>query len=99
VVEVSDEVAQDKAWFDRLYEDLEAGGIEEFLDLLLRLNLGSWHPRQVPKTDELVEQQVLSAGSVEQWLLACADLDTIAIGTRTPCYSTSSLGSEIATSL
>jgi hypothetical protein len=97
VVEVSDEVAQDRSYFDALYRDLEAGGIEEFLDLLLRLNLGAWHPRQVPKTDELVEQQVLSAGSVEQWLLACADLDTIAIGTRTPCSSTSSLGSEIAT--
>jgi hypothetical protein len=98
VVEVSDEVAQDKSWFDTLYQDLEAGGIEEFLDLLLSLKLGTWHPRQVPKTDELVEQQVLSAGSVEQWLLACADLDTIAIGTRTSNYSPPpNLGCEIAT--
>jgi hypothetical protein len=97
VVEVSDEVAQDKCWFDTLYRDLEAGGIEEFLDLLLSLKLGTWHPRQVPKTDELVEQQVLSAGSIEQWLLACADLDTIAVGTRTPYSSPSNLGCEIST--
>jgi Family of unknown function (DUF5906) len=77
VVEVSDEVAQDKSWFDPLYRDLEAGGIAEFLNLLLSLKLGNWHPREVPKTAELVEQQVLSAGSVEEWLLACADLESI----------------------
>jgi hypothetical protein len=96
VVEVSDEVAQDKHWFDTLYRDLETGGTEEFLGLLLRVELGTWHPRQVPKTDELVEQQVLSAGSVEQWLLACADLDTIATGTRDPHFC-ESLGRDIPT--
>jgi hypothetical protein len=59
VVEVSDEVAQDKNWFDPLYRDLEDGGTAEFLHLLLSLKLGDWHPRNVPKTAELVEQQVL----------------------------------------
>jgi hypothetical protein len=57
VVEVSDEVAQDPDWFGPLYQDLDEGGRGEFLNLLLTLNLGSWHPRKVPKTVELVEQQ------------------------------------------
>jgi hypothetical protein len=97
VVEVSDEVAQSKSWFDPLYQGLEAGGTAEFLYLLFNLKLGTWHPRQVPKTEELIEQQVLSAGSVEQWLLACADLDAIAVGTRDPHVTPPKLGSDIAT--
>jgi hypothetical protein len=78
VVEVSDEVAQDPGWFGPLYQDLDEGGRGEFLNLLLTLNLGSWHPRKVPKTVELVEQQVLSAGSVEQWLLGSVEVDNLA---------------------
>ena len=35
------------------------GGTAEFLHLLLALNLADFHPRQVPKTDELVEQQIM----------------------------------------
>jgi hypothetical protein len=95
VVEVSDEKAQDSSWFGPLYRDLEAGGTAEFLDLLLRLRLGDWHPRQVPRTAELVEQQVLSAGSVEEWLLACADLHRI-VG-KPDEYCARSLGSDYST--
>lgn len=94
VVEVSDEVAQDKRWFDPLYRDLKDGGTSEFLDLLLRLNLKEWHPRDVPKTTELAQQQVLSAGSVEQWLLGCAELDGV-IGKEE--FSVAELGSMIST--
>jgi uncharacterized protein DUF5906 len=94
VVEVSDQVAQDKSWFDPLYRDLKNGGTSEFLNLLLKLKLGSWHPREVPKTTELAQQQVLSAGSTEQWLLACADMDSIAGKAE---HSLAELGSVIST--
>jgi hypothetical protein len=77
VAEVSDEAAQDKAWFGPLYQDLMDGGTGEFLNLLLMLKLGNWHPRDVPKTAELAQQQVLSAGSTEQWLLACAEMEGV----------------------
>jgi hypothetical protein len=80
VLDVSDEKAGDDAWFKPMYHDIENGGVAEFLHLLLNLKLGEWHPRHVPKTEELVEQQILSAGSVEEWLLACADLDAIVGG-------------------
>jgi hypothetical protein len=75
VCDVSDEKAQDKSWFDPLYDDLKNGGTAEFLNFLLSLRLGDWHPRAVPKTNELAQQQIMSAGSVEQWLLACCEID------------------------
>jgi hypothetical protein len=94
VVEVSDEVAQDKSWFDPLYRDLKDGGTSEFLNLLLNLKLGNWHPREVPKTTELAQQQLLSAGSVEQWLLACAEMGALAGRAELSCAE---LGSIIST--
>ncbi len=92
VTDVSDEVAQDSTWFDPLYADLKSGGTAEFLNLLLNLKLGNWHPRDVPKTDELIEQQIMSAGTVEQWLLACSEVESLA---GAPYGS--GLGTEIAT--
>jgi len=94
VCDVSDEKAQDKSWFDPLYADLKNGGTAEFLHLLLNLNLGTFHPRQVPKTKELVEQQIMSAGTVEQWLLGCSEVE----GVASAQYGPNSLGTEIATS-
>ena len=57
VFDVSDERAGDSAWFNRLYRDLENGGAAEFLNLLLNIRLGNWHPRQILKTTETIEQQ------------------------------------------
>lgn len=96
VVEVSDEVAQDPDWFGPLYRDLAEGGTAEFLGLLKSLKLGSWHPREVPKTNELVDQQILSAGSIHQWLLACADYDSVA-GKPDQTAPIQSLGCDIST--
>jgi hypothetical protein len=94
VAEISDEVAQDKVWFDPLHQDLRDGGTGEFLNLLLTLKLGDWHPRDVPKTAELAEQQVLSAGSTEQWLLACAEMEGVIGVGPTP---TAQLGTLVST--
>jgi hypothetical protein len=77
VLDVSDERVGDKAWFDRLYRDLAAGGTNEFLALLLRVKLGDWHPRQILKTSETIEQQRMSGDSASQWALACIDADAV----------------------
>jgi hypothetical protein len=77
VLEVSDEKAQQRSWFDPLYADLENGGIEQFLWLLQNIHLGSWHPRQLPKTAETLEQQRMSADSIVHWATACCDADSI----------------------
>jgi hypothetical protein len=77
VLDVSDEHACDKAWFDHLYQDLNNGGISEFLDFLQSLQLGDWHPREILKTAETTEQQRMSGDSVSQWSQACIDADAI----------------------
>ena len=61
VLEVSDEKARQDAWFEPLHNDLDTGGKAQFLWLLQNLRLGNWHPRQIPKTAETVEQQRMSA--------------------------------------
>ena len=97
VFEVSDNKAGDKAWFDRLYRDLNDGGTEEFLDFLLKLRLGDWHPREILKTAEATEQQRMSADSVSQWAQACVDADKIVGAGRGPYGSeiTHDLGTSI----
>jgi hypothetical protein len=77
VLEVSDEKAQQNGWFDPLYRDLNDGGKEQFLWLLLNLRLDNWHPRRLPKTAEAIEQQRMSADSVSQWASACIEADAI----------------------
>jgi hypothetical protein len=94
VLDVSDEHACDKAWFDRLYQDLNNGGVGEFLDFLRNVQLGDWHPREILKTSETTEQQRMSGDSIAQWSQACIEADAI-IGFHGGgfCY----LGSKITT--
>ena len=77
VLDVSDEKAQDPSWFGPLYDDMDHGGVEEFLWLLGRVKLGGWHPRHLPKTAEAVEQQRFSSDSIFQWSQGCIDADAI----------------------
>jgi Family of unknown function (DUF5906) len=81
VLDVAEDVAQSKAWFDPLYADLENGGTGQLLDFLLNIKLGAWHPRDIIKTAETGEQQRLSADSIWQWMQACINADAI-IGSR-----------------
>ena len=77
VFDVSDARVGDKGWFDRLHGDLEDGGTNEFLFLLQNLQLGDWHPREILKTTEAIEQQRMSGDSVSQWSQACINADAI----------------------
>jgi hypothetical protein len=80
VLDVSDEHAQDAAWFDPLYQDIISGGKEQLLELLLSLRLGDFHPRALLKTEEAREQQRMSGDSISQWCQACIDADEIVGG-------------------
>lgn len=92
VFDVSDDHTGDKGWFDRLYQDLDAGGTSEFLDFLLHIKLGDWHPREILKTAETIEQQRMSGDSVSQWSQGCIEADAI-IGDGSRQYE---LGTRIA---
>jgi hypothetical protein len=80
VCNVSDEHAQDPAWFRPLYRDLDHGGKAQFLWLLQNIKLGDWHPRNLIKTEEAIEQQRMSADSIGQWSQACIEAEGIVGG-------------------
>ena len=67
VFAVSDCHKQDPAWFGPLNAEMEAGGFGAMLFDLLRMDLGAWHPRQVPKTEALVEQQSRGLAPEDAW--------------------------------
>jgi hypothetical protein len=92
VCEVSEERLGDEGYFNALYGDLEAGGYEQLLDMLLEVDLLGWHPRQLVRTEELAEQQRMSADSVTQWLAAAAEDG--GIGYQSPAGTYSVLGLE-----
>jgi hypothetical protein len=98
VYDVSDERAGDKAWFDKLYQDLADGGTSEFLYFLQNVRLGDWHPRQILKTAETAEQQRMSGDSISQWSQACVEADAV-VGAGRGAYgsdTTLDLGTAIA---
>ena len=95
VFDVSDERACDKSWFDPIYRDLEEGGANEFLHFLQNVKLGDWHPREILKTAETLEQQRMSGDSVSQWAQACVEADAIIGDTRHGFHH--DLGERIAT--
>lgn len=84
VYDISNEHVGDRAWFDALYRDLADGGTSEFLWLLQNLQLGTWHPRLIIKTEETAEQQRMSGDSVSQWSQSCINSDAIAVPDQRP---------------
>jgi hypothetical protein len=69
VFQVSEQKRQDQDWFKPLYEQLENGGYEAMLHDLLRRDLGNWHPRDIPMTEALRDQQRHSVRPEDAWLL------------------------------
>jgi len=77
VFEVSDHRLQDPAWFGPLYEEMDRGGLAAMLYDLLRMDLGGWHPREIPKTDGLVAQQARSLSAEDEWWVGMLQEGTI----------------------
>ncbi len=64
---VSDRYKQDETWFTPLNEQMEAGGYEAMLFDLLRFDLGDWHPRRIPRTEALLDQQSRGLNAEDAW--------------------------------
>lgn len=98
VCEVADEKERTlrEGYFREIYGDLESGGYEQLLNFLLGLNLKKidWHPRQLVRTRELRDQQMLSADSVTQWLRGCMEDDGIEHESDSGTISRLNLGRE-----
>jgi 5S rRNA maturation endonuclease (ribonuclease M5) len=56
VLDVSGSKIDDREWFDRIYTQMENGGMEGMLYDLLRIDISKFEPRDFPKTDALIDQ-------------------------------------------
>lgn len=68
VMEVGEEHKQDHAYFKRISEDLDNGGLENLLSFLLAYDLSSYEVRQVPQTTALQDQKIMSMSPETQWM-------------------------------
>jgi hypothetical protein len=59
-----------KAYFGPIWRELAEGGAAAMLYDLLQMNLGDWHPREVPTTSGLMRQKKESLRGNYQWFEA-----------------------------
>lgn len=70
IVDVGEERKQDIPYFRKLMRGMvQEGGQENLLHHLMTLDLEDYEVRQVPQTDALREQKLLTLGGEEQWWL------------------------------
>ena len=69
VLEVSDQHARDTNYFGAIQTQLENGGYEALLHMLLNLDISTFQVRNVPKTAALGEQKELSLDAMNDWWL------------------------------
>ena len=68
VLEPSTQKAQDKAYFDRLYQWLDAGGAAALLAYLLQYDLSEFDPRRAPSTRALIGEKLASLRPADAYL-------------------------------
>lgn len=73
VLEVVNEQANDRTYFDPIWEQMNNGGVEAMLFELLSRDISEADLRSAPVTDGLREQREQSLSSTERWLLDVAE--------------------------
>lgn len=69
ILDVGEGKKQNKRYFKDLWAQMNAGGLESLLHYLMTLDIKDFEVRDVPQTDALQEQKLLSLGPEEQWWL------------------------------
>lgn len=69
VLRVGTNKMQDSAYFAKIDEDMRNGGHANLMHYLLSIDLTDFDVRAVPKTTELVEQQMLNLSRELEWLM------------------------------
>jgi hypothetical protein len=69
ILDVGEERKQDAAYFRELYRTMDEGGREALLHFLMTYDISEFEVRNVPQTDALREQKMLSLNGEEQWWL------------------------------
>ena len=73
MLDVAPDRKGDAAYFQKLDQQMEQGGLAAMLHDLLVLELGDFHPRIVPATAELSEQKIHSLDTLHRWWIAVLD--------------------------
>jgi hypothetical protein len=72
-ISVSTTKRGDRAYFKALHRQIDNGGAEAMFHDLARMDLGDWHPREIPEalltSPALQRQQTLNLPPLEQWYL------------------------------
>tara|TARA_B100001939_G_scaffold343689_1_gene356788 strand:- start:1763 stop:3217 length:1455 start_codon:yes stop_codon:yes gene_type:complete len=71
VLDIGEEKKQDREYFGKLYDEMEAGGYEALLAWLMDFDLDSVDLAHIPKTEALLEQKLNSLDPVYQWWFEC----------------------------
>lgn len=67
VLEVSDNKIQDSVYFGNMIKQMDNGGCEALLYYLQSIDLEGYEVRDIPQTDALMEQKLLSLNVEEEW--------------------------------
>ncbi len=67
VLDIGDKHMQDTKYFGAIQAELDQGGREALLHMLLALNLKEWSSLTAPRTEALTEQKILSFSPEEEW--------------------------------
>jgi hypothetical protein len=67
VLDVGDTNIQNAAYFRAIREELDQGGREALLHMLMTRDISEFDVRQFPKTEALQEQKLMSMSHEEQW--------------------------------
>lgn len=67
VLDVCEKRAKDIAYFKAVVDEIESGGREALLLMLMTMDLSGFQVREVPKTAALHEQKLLSLEPIQEW--------------------------------
>ena len=67
MLDVDDSKKQNHAYFSKLQQELDDGGLEAMLYDLQKRDLSTFDIRKVPNTQALMDQKILSLDPIEQW--------------------------------
>jgi hypothetical protein len=80
VLDVSDVHMQDTAYFAKIREEMNNGGLAALLDYLMNYDLSDFNVRAVPDTEALADQKVEGLKNVEKWWYSQLEDGEIDIG-------------------
>jgi len=84
VLDVSDAVFQNSEYFAAIWDEMENGGYEAFLQYLMDFDLSAVNLRDIPQTEALFEQKIRGLSAELAWWYQCLQEGEIVLGDGWP---------------